>query len=136
MPLTDREQELLRLLNTYLAHLQTAQALDPQGVEPFGTQDAAVQRWLQLAVQCCIDLGDSLLGRMGQPEPPRSRDVFPALVRIGAIDGKLARPLENLTDYRNALAHAYVDLSPAETWRRVREGLPAIAEFAQRISQQ
>jgi len=136
MPLTDREQELLRLLNGYLAHLQAAQDLDPQGVEPFGTQDAAVQRWLQLAVQCCIDLGDSLLGRMGQPEPPRSRDIFPALVRLGVIDANLAQPLEQLTDYRNTLAHAYADLSPAETWNRIRQGLPTMAEFARRMSQQ
>ena len=50
MPLTDREQELLKVLDGYLAHLQSALALDPQIVEPFGTQDAAVQRWLQLAV--------------------------------------------------------------------------------------
>ena len=136
MPLTDREQELLRLLNAYLAHLQTAQALDPQTVEPFGTQDAAVQRWLQLAVQCCIDLGDSLLGRLGQPEPPRSRDIFPALVRIGVIDSSLAQPLEQLTDYRNALAHGYTELSPTETWNRVRQGLPTLAEFARRMAQQ
>ena len=61
MPLTDREQALLRLLNQYLVHLRSVQDLDPQTIEPFGTQDAAVQRWLQLAVQCCIDLGDSLL---------------------------------------------------------------------------
>jgi uncharacterized protein YutE (UPF0331/DUF86 family) len=126
---------LLRLLNAYLAHLQTAQDLDPQSVEPFGTQDAAVQRWLQLAAQWCMDLGDSLLGRMGQPEPPRSRDIFPALVRIGVIDSRLAQPLEQLTDYRNALAHGYTDLSPTETGHRVRQGLPILAEFARRMSQ-
>jgi hypothetical protein len=32
MPLTDREQELLRLLNGHLAHLQAVQDLDPQSV--------------------------------------------------------------------------------------------------------
>ncbi len=136
MPLTDREQALLRLLNQYLVHLRSVQDLDPQTIEPFGTQDAAVQRWLQLAIQCCIDLGDSLLGRLGEPEPPRSRDIFPALVRLGIVDTSLAQTLEQLTDYRNTLAHAYADLSPAETWRRVRQGLPGMAEFASRMSQQ
>jgi len=136
MPLTGREQELLRLLNEYLAHLQSVQGLDPQTVQPFSIEDAAVQRWLQLAIQCCIDLGDSLLGRLGEPEPPRSRDIFPALVRLGIVDTSLAQTLEQLTDYRNTLAHAYADLSPAETWRRVRQGLPGMAELASRMSQQ
>jgi uncharacterized protein YutE (UPF0331/DUF86 family) len=136
MPLTDREQELLRLLNDYLDRLQAVQDLDPQTVEPFGTQDAAVQRWLQLAIQCCLDLGDSLLGRCGQPEPPRYRDIFPALVRLGVMEASLAQALEQLTDFRNALAHAYVDLSPTETWRWVRRGLPSMAEFGRLMSQQ
>jgi uncharacterized protein YutE (UPF0331/DUF86 family) len=135
VPLTDRERELLSLLDTYRAHLQQQLAVDPATVEPFGTQDAAVQRWLQLAIQCCLDLGDALLGRLGQPEPPRYRDIFPALARANVIDTPLAQAMERLTDHRNALAHAYVDLSPDETWRWIREGLPALAEFAQKILQ-
>jgi uncharacterized protein YutE (UPF0331/DUF86 family) len=136
MPLTDREQELLRLLNSYLAQLQSVQNLDPATVTPFDMQDAAVQRWLQLSVQCCIDLGDSLLGRLNEPEPPRSRDVFQALARRGIIDPGLVGVLERLVDYRNALAHAYASLAPAETWRRVREGLPVMAAFAQSMLSQ
>lgn len=136
MPLTDRERELLRLLNDYLARLQGVANLDPQTVERFGPQDAAVQRWLQLAIQCCLDLGDSLLGRLGQPEPPRYRDIFPALARIGVISLEHVRTMEQLTDFRNALAHAYVDLSPVETWARVRQGLPVMAEFARQVALQ
>src|SRR5262249_35651645 len=126
MPLTTREQELLRLLGGYLAHLRTARDLDPPTLRPFRNPDAAGQRWLQLAVQRCIDLGDSLLGRTGESKPLRSRDIFPALVRIGVIAGSLAQPLEQLTDFRNALAHGYTDLSPTETWNHVRQGLPTL----------
>jgi uncharacterized protein YutE (UPF0331/DUF86 family) len=136
MPLTAREQELLRLLDGYLAHLQATQTLDPSILEPSGMEDAAVQRWLQLSVQCCLDLGDSILGRLGEPEPARYRDIFAALVRRGVIDASLAAPMEQLTDFRNALAHAYADLSPTETWRRVRDGLPILAEFARQIARQ
>lgn len=135
MPLTDRERELLRLLDTYRSHLQQQVSTDPAAVEPFGPQDAAVQRWLQLAIQCCLDLGDALLGRLGELEPARYRDIFPALERAGVIDASLAQTMQQLADQRNALAHAYVDLSPQETWRWLREGLPAMAEFAQRIGQ-
>jgi len=135
VPLTDRERELLRLLDTYRSHLQQQLSIDPATVEPFGIQDAAVQRWLQLAIQCCLDLGDAVLGRLGEPEPPRYRDIFAALVRAGVIDAPLAQRMERLADHRNALAHAYIDLAPQETWQWVRDGLPSMAEFAQRIIQ-
>jgi uncharacterized protein YutE (UPF0331/DUF86 family) len=133
VPLTDRERELLRLLDTYRGHLQQSLSLDPATVEPYGAQDAAMQRWLQLAIQCCLDLGDALLGRLGEPEPPRYRDIFSALVRAGVIEAPLSQSMERLADHRNALSHAYIDLSPQETWQWVREGLPAMAAFAQRI---
>src|SRR5947207_7955526 len=136
MPLNNREQELLKLLRQYTASLRQMETVDPATVRPFDTQDAALQRWLQLAIQCCLDLGDSLLGRLGEPEPPRLRDIFPALVRRGVIDRSLAQTMERLTDYRNVLGHAYSSLTPVETWRQVRQALPALAEFAERFSQQ
>jgi uncharacterized protein YutE (UPF0331/DUF86 family) len=136
MPLTDRERELLRLLETHLAHLRESETIDPASVQPFDTQDAAVQRWLQLAIQCCLDLGDSLLGRLREPEPPRYRDIFAALTRQGIIDEPLARMMERLTDFRNVLAHAYSEPTPAETWRTLRAGLPSLAEFAERVGRQ
>src|SRR5437016_7359849 len=117
MPLTDRDEELLRLLNNYLTHLQASQGLDPQTLEPFGPEDAAVQRWFQLAIQCCLDLGDSLLGRLGEEEPPRYRDIFAALARRGIIEAPLAQRMEELAGFRNALAYAYPDFSPVDTWR-------------------
>jgi uncharacterized protein YutE (UPF0331/DUF86 family) len=136
MPLTERERELLRLLDIYLQHLQQHQSADPAAITPFDAVDAAVQRWLQLAIQCCLDLGDSLLGKLGEPEPPRYRDIFAALERRGIIDASLARNLEALTDFRNTLAHAYEGLSPGETWRQLRQGLQTMAEFAKKMSQQ
>jgi uncharacterized protein YutE (UPF0331/DUF86 family) len=136
MPLDAREEELLRLLNDYIARLRAAANLAPQTLEPFGPDDAAVQRWFQLAIQCCIDLGDSLLGRLGVDEPPRSRDIFAALERHGVIGASVARQLEELTEFRNMLAHAYAKLSPVTTWERLRAGLPELAEFAQIMSEQ
>ena len=133
MPLTDRERELLRLLDIYRDHLQQQLMVDPADVEPFGALDAAVQRWLQLAIQCCLDLGDALLGRLGLPEPPRYRDIFAALARAGILEATLTQAMERLADHRNALSHAYLHLTPDETWRWLREGLPAMAEFAQQI---
>src|SRR5207247_9308883 len=130
MPLPSRERQLPRRLDTYLAHRQQDQNTDPATIAPFDAVDAAVQRWLQLAIQCCLDLGDSLLGKIGEPEPPRYRDIFAALERRGIIDASLARSLEALADFRNTLAHAYEGLSPAETWRQLRQGLQTMAQFA------
>lgn len=136
MSSTERERELHRLLLRYLEYLQAWRDHDAATLVPFGPEDAAVQRWLQLAIQCCIDPGDRLLARLGEDEPPRSRDVFAALARRGVIEAPLSRRMEQLTGFRNVLAHAYDDLSPVATWQHLRDGLPAMAEFAERIVDQ
>jgi hypothetical protein len=46
------------------------------------------------------------------------------------------REQELLRLLNTSLAHAYIDLSPAETWKRIGQGLPALAEFARQISQE
>ncbi|HET6383954.1 MAG TPA: DUF86 domain-containing protein [Armatimonadota bacterium] len=136
MSLTRREQELLQLLRTYIDHLRRIQEIDPAGIEPFGEVDASAQRWLQLAIQCCLDLGDSLVAKLGKPEPSRYRDIFPELERARIIDSELTRSMVQLTGFRKALAHAYSTLSPSDTWQRIRQGLPALLTFAEKVAVQ
>ena len=130
MPPHDRELELLKLLERYIARLEAQAGVDAAAVDADGPLDASVQRWLQLAIQCCIDLGDSLLGQLGEPEPPRQRDVFPILERRGIIDGATSLGMMDLVRYRNTLIHAYASLSPMQTWEKLTTGLPVLKAFS------
>ena len=125
----DRQLEMLRLLESHISRLEGQTGVDLAAVEPNGSLDAAVQRWLQIAIQCCIDLGDSLLGQLGEPEPPRQRDVFPILVRRGIIDEATSEAMVELVRYRNTLIHAYESLSPAQTWAKMTSGIPILKGF-------
>src|SRR3712207_4969936 len=40
---------------------------------PSRKDEAALERWLQLAIQMCIDLGDRVLAANNIEEPPRQR---------------------------------------------------------------
>ena len=133
MPLTERERKLFYLLDRQISWLKQRVEVDPDTIDPFGPEDVAVQRWLQLAVQCCLDLGDSILSGLGEPEPPRYRDIFPALARRGVIPAELVRSLESLAEFRYVLGHAYASLTPHDTWQRVREGIPVLVRYAEAI---
>ena len=68
-----------------------------------------------MAIQCCLDLGDSLLAKAGRPEPGRQRDIFGALAGAGFLANSEALPLEQLADFRNNLVHVYLEPTPAIT---------------------
>jgi uncharacterized protein YutE (UPF0331/DUF86 family) len=125
--LLTRLREILDLLGADLAALQS-DAL------PSVRETAALERWLQLAIQISLDLGDRLLAALVVEEPPRYRDIFSALERQNVLAAPLARTMERLTDLRNALVHEYGEFGPATTPAHVRTALPTLREYAVAIS--
>lgn len=135
MRLDERDRNYLERLRNSLSHIREKLEIDPDSITPFGDDDLVAQRALQVALQCCLDPGDSLLAKSGRPEPGRQRDIFSALAGAGIIANSEVHPLEQLADFRNELVHVYLDLTPARTWERMQSGLPHLARFAEVISQ-
>ena len=133
MPLDPRRAELLATLRGCIASLEQRTTGDPAAIERFSLEDVAVRYWLQVAIQCCLDVGDSILGELDLAEPGRYRDIFGALAHAGVIDASLVRPMEQLSDFRNALVHAYAGLNPNETWPRASQGATVLSRFAEQI---
>lgn len=68
------------------------------------------ERWLQLAIQMCIDLGAQLVSESSVPPPTDYAGVFAALGAAGTIDAALAERLGKAARQRNLLVHAYLDV--------------------------
>jgi uncharacterized protein YutE (UPF0331/DUF86 family) len=130
MPLSEREVRLLEMLQRHVELLRSHLNTQPERSDRYDPSTAVVERWLQVAVQCCLDLGDSVLASLGLPEPPRYRDVFAILAKADVIGSELVEPLEALAGYRNALVHMYESLSPPETWQRAGTGVRILDQFA------
>lgn len=86
---------------------------------------------MQTAIQACIDIGDQILAWEGADEPPRSRDVFPALSDVGRLDSALAYRLADLVGLRNSLVHHYVRITRADVERSLPEVIGAASGFAE-----
>src|SRR5689334_18446898 len=67
--------------------------------------EAAVERWVQLSAQLCINISDRILAARGIEEPPRARDVFPLMANLGILTRELGVTLAELTDLRNNVVH-------------------------------
>jgi len=132
MRLTPREllSRLIEILDDLEAELSSLGSAEL----PSSRQSAALERWLQLSIQICIDLGDRVLAAAGTDEPNRSRDIFSALQRLNIIPGPVARGMERLSDVRNALVHEYGEFHPATTPGHARSALPILREYAAAVS--
>lgn len=71
-----------------------------------------VERNLQVAIQCCLDLGSHLLARAGHPPPGSFPGIFLTLGRTGVIHPVLANSLADMASFRNVLVHGYLKVDP------------------------
>jgi len=127
----DTIEELLHSLAQSLASLrviQTEGVPDP-GLDP--VRWAGVRYLAQTAIQACVDIADQVLAWENVDEPPRSRDVFPALAAASRLDPALAQRLSGLVGLRNSLVHNYAHVSREEMVQKLPEVIGAAGEFAE-----
>jgi uncharacterized protein YutE (UPF0331/DUF86 family) len=69
---------------------------------------AALERWIQVAVECCIDLAYHVVSARGWTPPDSARGAFESLASHGVIPSELAQRLARAAGMRNILVHDYV----------------------------
>jgi uncharacterized protein YutE (UPF0331/DUF86 family) len=77
-PGVDRDVVARRLLvlNECLSELSLPDRGDPQKLASDSVLRAAVERWLQLAIEACIDIASHVIADAGWTPPATGRDAF------------------------------------------------------------
>lgn len=97
---------------------------------------AAVERWLQVAVETCIDLAHHVIAESGWTPPTSARGAFQTLAAHGIIEPELATRLGRAAGLRNVLVHEYAEVDLAIVAGVVRDDLADLKAFAERIGRQ
>jgi uncharacterized protein YutE (UPF0331/DUF86 family) len=120
----------LLAMNEALQELQRPAAADERALASDPVLRAAVERWLQVAIEACIDLADHLVASEGWTPPESARAAFSALAAHDRLDRELAERLSGAAALRNILVHDYVSIDLARLARVVRDDLPDLRAFA------
>ena len=84
-----------------------------------------VERNLEIAIQCCIDIANRLISLERAPKP---RDSYESILRLGELDvlpPAFARELAPIAGLRNILAHEYLAID----WYLVYERLQRLNDL-------
>lgn len=87
------------------------------------------ERFLQLAIECVIDLGNHIISDMNYRKPESSRDIFLVLYENKIINDKLKNNLCNMVSFRNILVHDYLKLDRGIVYDIVMNNLGDIKSF-------
>lgn len=92
-------------------------------------QRAATERWLQVAVQICIDLGTQLVTEQSARPPSDYAEVFKILGEKGVIPNELAQRLAGAAKQRNLIVHLYMEIDDRSVFASLAH-LDDLREFA------
>jgi len=127
--------EVLSHLRTAIGNLESKQTVSLEAyLSNWETRDI-VERELEKAAQCCIDIGARLISVRGWRRASDNHGVFDVLAENQVIHADLARRTKQLVGLRNVLAHEYRSIRNDEVHRVLLACAPPLREFAASVAE-
>jgi len=128
-----RIEEHLQRLNGYLNNLKKYSILSHNQFENDETIIAAAERYLQLAIETCLNIGNRIISVEqfdNQVSIPESySDIFRVLVRLKIIEPDKLDNFINMTKFRNRLVHVYWEIDRQLLYTYLNENLSDFKYF-------
>ncbi|MBW1986751.1 MAG: DUF86 domain-containing protein [Deltaproteobacteria bacterium] len=88
-----------------------------------------VERNLEVAVQCCLDISHRIISLTQAPKPTDYYEALLKMGELGVIPLDFARNLAPLAGFRNILIHEYIRLDWDEVYSNLQQ-IDDLARFA------
>lgn len=116
-------------IQKYLERLGRYKKLSQEEIISDPDRQAALERYLYLAVQATIDLGEAIIAFKSFRRPGTYAEVFYILDENIFIPKKLSEKLINMAKFRNIVAHDYEAIDFGIMYDALQNQLEDIEEF-------
>jgi uncharacterized protein YutE (UPF0331/DUF86 family) len=133
----ERIIEHLKNLNRYYLLLVSAQKTPFKEFIGDEIRVASVERFLQLAIESCLNIGNRLLSLFQFKKPVETpetyADIFKGLEKLGVVDEKFSERLVRMARFRNVLVHLYWEIDREEMYKMLQENVEDFNRFQQDV---
>ncbi len=134
----ERIKEHLKHLNKYRLHLADIQKRSQKDFETDSILQGAAERFLQLAIESCLNIGNRVLSlqQFEKPidTPETYPDIFIQLKKIEVIDSSFCDRLVKMAKFRNRLVHLYWEIDKNRLYEILQENLEDFRTFQEKIT--
>jgi uncharacterized protein YutE (UPF0331/DUF86 family) len=100
-------------------------------------RQASVERFLQLAIESCLNIGNRLLSlqqfNLPVKQPESYVDIFQQLHKLGVIGSPFTDRLVRMAKFRNRLVHMYWEIDKETLYGILQEDLDDFEEFRRKV---
>lgn len=98
------------------------------------TLRGAVERYMQVAIEIVIEIGEMIIAGEGLRKPETYREVIEILGEGGVLEAGFAIKFAPAAGFRNILVHRYGDIDVGELHRHLRSDIKDFDTFARQVS--
>ncbi len=133
----ERIKEHLKQLNKYYLLLSDMRKTDFEKFENDPILQGSSERFLQLAIESCLNIGNRLIS-LHQFEKPTETpetyaDIFVQMKKLDVIDGEFCDRLIKMAKFRNRLVHLYWEIERQMVYRIIQDNLDDFKLFQEKV---
>lgn len=130
-----RVDQLLALLAGYVGILRDLSIEPLESLRADDRTRGAAERYLQLALETVLVVGNHLVAALGLRQPDDYADVVRVLGESGVLDAEFARAIEPMAGLRNRLVHVYWEVEADRVHELLQTRLDDFDRFAREVTQ-
>lgn len=124
----------LERIEQYHGELSDKQSLPKETFLTNVTQQRAVERMFENAIQACIDLAKHVATEDFDYEGNKSKEAVIILENNDVIDSETAATLTDAVGFRNILAHEYGEVRQVQVYNYLQNELDVYEAFSQQVA--
>jgi len=126
--------ERLEKLHEYVNYLKGYQGYSVEDLKKDHTLQGAVLHYLQLSIECVIDIGELIISRLKFSKPDQAREVIKILGDNKILTDDFASRFCSVAGFRNILVHEYAEVDLNIVHSYLQNSLKDFDIFAQSIA--
>lgn len=120
----------LERLKGYVKKLKDLLKIGKRKVIKDDIKFAALERFLQLATECVLDVGNHIIAGLNLRKPATYDQIFGILVGEKVISKKAWTMSKPISSLRNLLVHDYSPIKREDLFDSVKDTIPSLEELA------
>lgn len=124
----------LRRLEKALQVLQQSSKLTYEELISNDVLLSAIERNLQVAIECVLDIGNHIIAEKGFENPDDNEDIIRILGSEGIVPSDFAESIKGIAGFRNILVHEYTGIDYGLLYNYLVNRLDDFRQFARYIS--
>jgi len=123
----ERLQEYVKILNSYKKYRV-------QDIKNDFTLRGAVERYLEVSLECVLDIGEMIISFRGLRKPETYKEIIEILGEAGILPEGFAARFAEAAKFRNILVHMYAEIDVEMVYEILQNNLGDFDEFARYIA--